>query len=616
MRITASIRKEFLVLALILGVLLTMAPKPAHAATFTVNTTQDGGDVDWTDETCDTGAPTLPGTEPQCTLRAAIQQANALAGADTIGFSVDSVVLTFVGRSEDLAAMGDLDIRQDVTIEGDGVTVTEDGSFSDRIFHVLAPAKATIEDVTVERGEEIDGGGIYVTSGAKLDLIGSTVKNNLAIDPDPGGEILGGGIYSGGTLTVTRSTISGNTSEASGGGESYGAGLFNSGPATVTDSTVSANEAVSTASTTAASYGGGIFNQSDLKLTNATVSGNGAFGATSVGGGIYNANTLTLANATASGNWAADGANVFNFVSLSNPPSASFFVARNTIVVNPQGGGSNCAGYIQSSGNNLSSDGSCNFAATGDIQNQDPLLGALADNGGSTRTHALLSGSPAIDAGTNTGCPGADQRGISRPQDGDDDGSAVCDIGAFEVDIAVPNTTIVSGPSGTVNATSATFEFTSSEFGSTFRCSLDAGVFDPCFSPKSYSNLADGSHTFRVRAIDASGNTDPIPAVRTWTVDTVRPSIARLRPAPGTRILDRTPLIAATVADDRTDLTGRDMTLYVDGRQASGFSYDPSINRLTYTSGRLTFGKHTVKVTAHDAAGNRSARSWSFKVVR
>ncbi len=603
------------VLALISGALLTLDPKPAHAATFTVNSTDDGGDKDFTNGICDTGLLIFPTLEAQCTLRAAIQQANATSGADTIDVSVGSVTLSVVGISEELAAMGDLDIRQDVIIEGNGVTVTAGESFNDRIFHVVSPAKATIKGVSIERGEGIDGGGVYVASGAKLDLIGSTVKGNLAIDPDPGGEIMGGGIYNGGNLTVARSTISGNTSEASGGRESYGAGLFNNGPATITDSTLSGNQAVSTNATMAASHGGGIFNESDLKLTNVTVSGNGAFGATSIGGGIYNANRLTLTNATASGNSASFGANLYN---LTHFPLSAPLDAKNTIVANPQGGGANCYGVAySSSGPNLEYPGtSCRFNATGDIQNQDPLLGPLADNGGPTRTHALLSGSPAIDAGTNTGCPGADQRGVIRPQDGNDDGSAVCDIGAFEADIKAPDTTIVSGPSGTVNTTSATFGFTSSEPGSTFRCSLDAGVFDPCSSPKSYSNLKDGYHVLRVRAIDAAGNDDPTPAVRSWTVDTVRPSITPLRPVPGSTIRDRTPLIAATVADDRTDLTGRDMALYVDGERKRGFPYDPPTDMLTYKSGRLSFGRHVVKITADDVAGNGSARVWAFKVVR
>ena len=82
---------------------------------------------------------------------------------------------------------------------------------------------------------------------------------------------------------------------------------------------------------------------------------------------------------------------------------------------------------------------------------------------------------------------------------------------------APPETTITSGPSGTVPSTDATFEFTASE-QAFFECQLDNGGFLPCFSPQTYSNLALGSHTFQVRATDFTGNADPTPDSRTWTV--------------------------------------------------------------------------------------------------
>ncbi len=85
-------------------------------------------------------------------------------------------------------------------------------------------------------------------------------------------------------------------------------------------------------------------------------------------------------------------------------------------------------------------------------------------------------------------------------------------------DTTPPQTTINSGPSGTVRQTSATFAFSSNEAGSTFQCSLDGATFSACVSPKKYTGLANGSHTFRVRATDAARNTDATPASRTWTV--------------------------------------------------------------------------------------------------
>ncbi|MCW2765197.1 MAG: hypothetical protein JWO11_1156 [Nocardioides sp.] len=91
-------------------------------------------------------------------------------------------------------------------------------------------------------------------------------------------------------------------------------------------------------------------------------------------------------------------------------------------------------------------------------------------------------------------------------------------IGA--TDTTPPDTTITAGPTGTVTTTGATFQFSSSESGSTFECQLDAAAYAACTSPTTYTGLAAGSHTFSVRATDAAGNTDATPATRTWTIDT------------------------------------------------------------------------------------------------
>jgi hypothetical protein len=103
-----------------------------------------------------------------------------------------------------------------------------------------------------------------------------------------------------------------------------------------------------------------------------------------------------------------------------------------------------CRGSVNSGGDNLFSDASCGFG-NDDLSGIDPLLGPLQDNGGTTETHALLPGSPAIDAGGDD-CGDADQRGVSRPQDGDGNGKAVCDIGAFEVSSSSVDLTPPSAP--------------------------------------------------------------------------------------------------------------------------------------------------------------------------
>jgi endonuclease/exonuclease/phosphatase family metal-dependent hydrolase len=89
---------------------------------------------------------------------------------------------------------------------------------------------------------------------------------------------------------------------------------------------------------------------------------------------------------------------------------------------------------------------------------------------------------------------------------------------SWTVDTLTPDTTLASGPSGTVATTEATFTFTSNEAGASFRCSIDGGTALPCSSGVSYSGLSNGDHTFTVASEDAAGNVDPTPASATWTV--------------------------------------------------------------------------------------------------
>ncbi|MEW6637756.1 MAG: PD40 domain-containing protein [Actinomycetota bacterium] len=186
----------------------------------------------------------------------------------------------------------------------------------------------------------------------------------------------------------------------------------------------------------------------------------------------------------------------------------------------------------------------------------------------------------------------------------------------WQQDSIPPNTTITSGPPNITSATSASFSLLSTETGSTFRCSLDGAPFAPCTSPKVYSGLANGSHTFRVRATDAADNTDATPAARRWTVDTVRPTISGMRPAPGSTIRNLTPTIGATVKDNVTDLAKANVKLYLNGKQipATRYTYDRGTDRLFYNSPKLSKGKKRVEVMVRDGAGNVGQRAWSFTI--
>ena len=280
----------------------------------------------------------------------------------------------------------------------------------------------------------LDGGGIntvvQVSSGMAASLADLTIQNG-------GNNTYGGGINSSGILTLKRVKVTGNHVTWEGGGISTYSAL------TMIDSVVSAN--------TADVAGGGIYinTTATVNLTNVTISGNTATG--SYGGGMYQENTPTtnLTNVTISGNTSSLGGggistsgdggtlNILNSTIANNHVTSdtvggirdlSTLNIKNTIVAGNDGDECVPGGAWNSQGYNLSSDATCSFTNTGDgdQQNTDPLLGALANNGGYSQTHALLSGSPAINAGTNTDCPSKDQRGIKRPQ------GAVCDIGAYE----------------------------------------------------------------------------------------------------------------------------------------------------------------------------------------
>ena len=179
------------------------------------------------------------------------------------------------------------------------------------------------------------------------------------------------------------------------------------------------------------------------------------------------------------------------------------------------------------------------------------------------------------------------------------------------------DTAINSGPSGYVSEKSATLAFSSTRTPATFRCGLGGSALRSCTSPKSYGGLADGEHTFRVKATDSAGNTDTTPAVHSWVVDTTAPAITDARPVSGATTKDRTPTMSATVRDAQFDLAKENIKLFVDGQQILAFGYNRDTNRLSYTPSRnLSYGQHAVRIRAKDAVDLASFKSWSFKVVR
>jgi hypothetical protein len=359
---------------------------------------------------------------------------------------------------------GELLINKNLTITGPGADViTVSGNRASRVFEIAATFTVVISGLTIANGHLVLFGdaGAGLANRGTLTLRDSTIADNRA---DGAESAWGGGIVNRGTLTILNSLITRNIDATfSGGG---GAGIANAGTLIVTGSTISANAGgggngilnYSAGTTTVsdstvfgntANTGGGIANQNGtvtvnnstlagnmggfgdggvenlgmMAISNSTVFGNGAQGG---GGGIGNGGTLTITNSTISGNtntFGGRGGGVLNDGTLN---------MHNTILAgnSDTGGAPDLSGALTSSGYNLvgNTQGGSGYDVT-DLLNVDPRLGPLQDNGGPTQTMALMPGSPAIDAGDNTGAPMWDQRGapFRRIVNG------IIDIGAFEV---------------------------------------------------------------------------------------------------------------------------------------------------------------------------------------
>ena len=418
-----------------------------YADTFTVNSTTDAVDANPGDGTCATAGSV-------CTLRAAIQEANAHAGDDTIDVPAGTYLLTIPPGAETTAALdasvGDLDITANATITGVGSgLVTIDGGGTTRVFHIAASQTVTMSGITVKNGADQGGGGILA--------LGNLTLNDVVVTQNTSNGGAGGGIRGGGALTLSDSTVSDNGSTDQGGGifggtpvmidrstisgnhtPDQGGGIFSDGPLTITSSTVSGNMSTG-------DQGGGIFIENGaLTIVNSTISGNSA---SDTGGGIFNnpplgpaTNPVRILNTTISANSATSGGGVFTF-------DPGVIGLRNSLLAANVGssGSPDAGGMVGSEGYNLignTSGATITGDTTGNVTGQAPGIGALADNGGPTATHALLPGSPALDGGDPAGCVDAasaalttDQRGAPRPQ------GPRCDIGSVEGTGSVGSTT-------------------------------------------------------------------------------------------------------------------------------------------------------------------------------
>ena len=252
---------------------LLSVERPARAATITVDTTAD--------DTTINGNCTVREAVIAANTNAAVDGCSAGSGADIIMVPAGTYVLTVAGLNEDAAATGDLDVTDDVQINGSGAaTTTIDGNGADRVFDIDPAASGT---VTAQLADLTVRGGDLVSEGGGIRNRGTLALNNCLVADNvlAGTDVFGGGIYNQATLEVHQSTIRKNTAvRTSGGllGTAVGGGIFNAGSLVVIDSTIRDNL---TAGSTlpgglVAGSGGGIDSTGAVTLTRCTVSGNTA----------------------------------------------------------------------------------------------------------------------------------------------------------------------------------------------------------------------------------------------------------------------------------------------------------------------------------------------------
>jgi cysteine-rich repeat protein/predicted outer membrane repeat protein len=412
------------------------------AATFTVDTTLDDVDVLTGDGLCATAGGA-------CTLRAAVQEADALAGPDTITLPAGTYVLTIPRgpMEETIVGQGDLDVTESLTVDGSGTgTTVIDANDVDRVFQVFGGTSLAVNDLTIRNGNALAGGGISNNGGALV------MTNVVVTDCETVSNGLAGAIFTAGTLAMTGGALMDN--RAGEGGAVY----MNDGSAVLTDVTIAGNHSNSDGGAikyhapassmtitgctirdnTSDQQGAGIlYSESTLIMANSTVSGNRS---KTNGGGIYANGPGTLNNVTVTANVAdSDGDQVGEGggIVFAGFAPGDLVVGNSIVAGNVATDSPDCSGTFVSAGYDLVQV-PCTMSGdpTGNVLGVSAGLAPLDDNGGPTFTHGLLPGSPARNAanpavpGSGGGaCEATDQRGVARPQ------GPQCDIGALE---AVP----------------------------------------------------------------------------------------------------------------------------------------------------------------------------------
>ncbi len=524
-------------------------------------------------------------------------------------------------------------ISRPITIDASGAPgFTVLAGTTNRHLHVsLSASGVEIRGITFRggggRGTYEDGSGGSIANQGTLILDSCQFFNNSA-NLDTLGR--GGAIYSRfGTLTVRRSTFSGNSSKGGGGAIWTRSNPSGDAITKLEQSTFSGN------STSASGRGGAIYNfDGRTELTYCTISGNNALTADD-GGGVASfgdTNTLTVCrNCILAGNGSSD----VSFVGLSTNSFQSL--------------GSNLVG----SGNAIA-----NFGQTGDVSGiSDPQITALGDYGGPTQTRVPLPGSPAIDSGDASPLFSTDQRGASLPIDGDGVAGAIADIGAVEADVLAENqpgdiafadTTALlteaggtqtiqvrrtGGKRGTVQAsiqitlgTTSTDDFAPLA-GATVVFRHGESTATAPFTPVSDPAKREGHEFFTItleNPTNGSALTSPAQA-RVFILDAfdrIRPTLAISSPRKDTIILESAGPVIAVTGTARDDKGVADVALTQNGAVPPNLSLVLSGDLRTGTWSQtlsLVPGLNQIAAASIDFQGNRSVaarRTIDYRVVR
>lgn len=457
-------------------------------------------------------------------LIAGIKAANITPGGGTVSLASGCAYTITTANNATDGPTGLPAITGAVTLIGNGASIARSsatGTSAFRLFDVAPSGSLTLSSLTLANGlanNGVQGGGAIFSHGT-LTVSGSAFLSNSS--PSTRGTS-GGAIDSSGVLTVSTSTFLKNTAQE-------GGGIFNQKTATIASSTFTNNTALiygggallnaaGTMTVTGSTFvnnsgpgGGAIDNDATLSIDDSTFNGNTA--GNNGGGAIVNFGTTSVDQSTFYGNSATYGSTVLNYTGFS----LSFAMS---VIANGLGGG-NCGGEaaITDGGYNIDTGSSCGFSGSlHSLSNTQPLLDALADNGGPTQTMAIPETSPAVDAipSTVAGCAGStDQRGIARPQ------GAGCDIGAYEVIVTTGDTQPPSTPSGltlvsvTANTASLKWNASTDNVGVTgytlYRNGSAVGSTGGA-AATSYTDVTDSPATtyqYTVAAFDGSGNISP-----------------------------------------------------------------------------------------------------------